>query len=881
MGFLQFFQGTTYNLPPTVTLAVDLVSGYAPVTINLLASPSSAYSSIAQVEFFNGTTSLGVLTAAPWTVPFTAQPDTNYSFTAAVTDATGTASTSALVSAHYELIPSAGTPILNTGPWRPNNLYHTNDLVYVGKIAYYRIGPTFTSGATFDAASWQVFADVTKSYVDAADALLQASLTETRGWIGTLGNLYTTAKGSLVAALNELRALLDMKADLVGGRVPLTQLPDGLLPDVTKVYVDNADGSLRGGIQTVSNSLVTTQATVNGQGQRLTTLETTTVRTVNNLSPDAGGNVNTPTGTGGTGAPTNLLATATDTQISLSSSTGSGAIIPSADFNKAGLLLPEEKSKLANLSNYDAVPLTARVQSTEAVANAQRGRLDLILAGSDPAFDVFKELSDQIKADETGTAAILATQQQHTREIALRAPSADPSLTGNARAQTPPQTANDDRIATTNYVRLAIQPSQIEVRQNVYYFNSPFPVYTGVYIDLALESLSNFETSGRFGFITVRRQTEAMRRNCILTDGSVLGGVGGPTINGGGFQLDLKAGAIVRDITCENMNFKFSPANGYTSPEPGRLQSTWVLGNTVLNAPVGSKGVLDSCRINDSVRYTGGGTFILLGSTPRPLDSQIEAGTTVLMAATANSGAHTAPSYIGEDDTANTLTVKISDDYRFSEFEVSTNLDNASPTIMPVIAGLVSGNNIVVGVGNLSRPAGSIGVRNRSGTGKAQSNWVTNMNAFTATVAASKLQTFTEPGWSHYTQGGGGANWLAEDTETLRIEIVNQGNGNNAVQLRNNEGVLINGNSYRMTFRAKALFATQIQVLSELSQPPYSGLGFPNINISLTDVYTDLSFEFTVVNATNTAVDGLPTFYLGAQAGQTFWFQGVQVIQLP
>lgn len=50
-------------------------------------------------------------------------------------------------------------------------------------------------------------------------------IAQNSGWIGTLGNLLTTAKTNLVAAINELFTALSGKADLVAGKVPVAQLP--------------------------------------------------------------------------------------------------------------------------------------------------------------------------------------------------------------------------------------------------------------------------------------------------------------------------------------------------------------------------------------------------------------------------------------------------------------------------------------------------------------------------------------------------------------------------------------------------------------------------------------------------------------------------------
>lgn len=86
------------NVPPTVALTSPTASGSysagSAVTLSAMASDSDG--SISQVEFFDGTTSLGVTTSAPYSVSWVATLG-SHSFTAQATDNLGAKTTSAPV----------------------------------------------------------------------------------------------------------------------------------------------------------------------------------------------------------------------------------------------------------------------------------------------------------------------------------------------------------------------------------------------------------------------------------------------------------------------------------------------------------------------------------------------------------------------------------------------------------------------------------------------------------------------------------------------------------------------------------------------------------------------------------------------------------------
>ncbi|WP_201980384.1 hypothetical protein [Hymenobacter rubidus] len=64
---------------------------------------------------------------------------------------------------------------------------------------------------------------------------------------------------------------------------------------------------------------------------------------------------------------------------------------------------------------------SSAVSQLQAAIDAQTDRLNNLVAGAPEALDTLAEIAAQQAADETGTAAMLATQQQHTQQIAANA----------------------------------------------------------------------------------------------------------------------------------------------------------------------------------------------------------------------------------------------------------------------------------------------------------------------------------------------------------------------------------------------------------------------------------------------------------------------------
>jgi hypothetical protein len=87
------------NQPPTISLSSPQSTGTiaAAATIELQATASDPEGSIKQVEFFNGSTSVAVLTAAPYQTTVSGLAGGIYQFTAVVTDTPGLTATSSAI----------------------------------------------------------------------------------------------------------------------------------------------------------------------------------------------------------------------------------------------------------------------------------------------------------------------------------------------------------------------------------------------------------------------------------------------------------------------------------------------------------------------------------------------------------------------------------------------------------------------------------------------------------------------------------------------------------------------------------------------------------------------------------------------------------------
>jgi amicyanin len=104
------------NTPPTISITgpANGASFTAPASVTVTAVAADANGSVAQVEFFNGGTSLGIATAAPYSVTTTLDAG-SHTFTARATDNAGATTTSEAVSVTVTA-PNAAPTVTVTAP---------------------------------------------------------------------------------------------------------------------------------------------------------------------------------------------------------------------------------------------------------------------------------------------------------------------------------------------------------------------------------------------------------------------------------------------------------------------------------------------------------------------------------------------------------------------------------------------------------------------------------------------------------------------------------------------------------------------------------------------------------------------------------------------
>ena len=101
------------NVAPTISLTSSSLSVTANGNITLTATATAKTGSISTVEFFDGTTSLGIVNAAPFTFPmsFTAAKNGTHNYTAKATDLNGNSATSTPAVAVTVAIPTAAPTV--------------------------------------------------------------------------------------------------------------------------------------------------------------------------------------------------------------------------------------------------------------------------------------------------------------------------------------------------------------------------------------------------------------------------------------------------------------------------------------------------------------------------------------------------------------------------------------------------------------------------------------------------------------------------------------------------------------------------------------------------------------------------------------------------
>jgi hypothetical protein len=120
------------NQPPVISIS-DIrpeTSFFAPAKITISATATDPDGSVASVEFFNKTTSLGVITSAPWSIVWNDVPEGNYSITAVATDNLGAKTTSSAVSLTIYKKPNQPPAVSIVSPVN-GQIFKKNDVIMI------------------------------------------------------------------------------------------------------------------------------------------------------------------------------------------------------------------------------------------------------------------------------------------------------------------------------------------------------------------------------------------------------------------------------------------------------------------------------------------------------------------------------------------------------------------------------------------------------------------------------------------------------------------------------------------------------------------------------------------------------------------------------
>jgi len=120
------------NQPPVISIS-DIkpdTSFIAPAKITISATATDPDGSVASVEFFNKTTSLGVITSAPWSIVWNDVPEGNYSITAVATDNLGAKTTSSAVSLTIYKKPNQPPAVSIVSPVN-GQIFKKNDVIMI------------------------------------------------------------------------------------------------------------------------------------------------------------------------------------------------------------------------------------------------------------------------------------------------------------------------------------------------------------------------------------------------------------------------------------------------------------------------------------------------------------------------------------------------------------------------------------------------------------------------------------------------------------------------------------------------------------------------------------------------------------------------------
>jgi RHS repeat-associated protein len=151
------------NAPPTVSITAPLSGATynAPATIILTASAADSDGTVTQVQFFDGASSVGIVTAAPYTVTLANVAAGAHSYTAVATDNRGATATSAAVTISANALPTVSiiSPAANAVFAAPATISVTANATdadgTVSQVQFFANGnPIGTAGAAPFTISW-------------------------------------------------------------------------------------------------------------------------------------------------------------------------------------------------------------------------------------------------------------------------------------------------------------------------------------------------------------------------------------------------------------------------------------------------------------------------------------------------------------------------------------------------------------------------------------------------------------------------------------------------------------------------------------------------------------------------------------------------------
>jgi hypothetical protein len=245
-----------------------------------------------------------------------------------------------------------------------------------------------------------------------------------------------------------------------------------------------------------------------------------------------------------------------------------------------GQAAPDTNTQYYQLLNADVTRayMDAADMALQAQITAEKNRMDILVTGAPQALDTLKEIADQIAADEVGVAAILATQQQHTQALPLKA-----NLNGGNSFDGSQSINNGYIYADGSRLRNISSDIVTEGNTNKYYSDSKVqtyidasyksyfsPVYNNSPLNIvqAANSPATFLSSyylGEFGTFSITLPTQAVG-NAFTSSG---GAIEFRNVTSGNAILNFTNGVTVRHTVAST-----AAVSSLTLP-PGECITLW------------------------------------------------------------------------------------------------------------------------------------------------------------------------------------------------------------------------------------------------------------------------------------------------------------------